>query len=157
MNQAMPRWQQLCGVGMYWLAWPALWFYLHSSRRTRVLVVCGRRVLLVKSWLGDGKWSLAGGGLHGGEDPKRGAQRELLEETALDLPVEAFTFIDHRRANSHGLVFAYDLFVVEVASALPVARQPREIVAIGWHDYEQLDDAQVAPDARDALRTWFEK
>ena len=153
----MPKWQQLCGVGLYWLVWPGLWFYLHSSHRTRVLVVCGHQVLLVKSWLGDGKWSLAGGGLHRHEDPMRGAQRELLEETALDLPVEAFKFVDQRRANNHGLVFAYDLFVVEVETVLPVVPQPGEIVAIGWYDYRQLLKKQIAPDARDALQTWFKK
>lgn len=157
MIVSMLRWQQKCGVALYWVTWPGLWLYLRSSQRTRVLVVSGQQVLLVKTWLGDGKWSLPGGGLHQHEDSQQGARRELLEETTLAVPVANFQFIDHRQANNHGLVFAFDLFVVEVSALLPVARQPREIVAIGWYDHRQLSDEEVAPDARDALRTWFKK
>jgi len=153
----MSSWTQKCGVALYWLTWPGLWWYLRSSQRTRVLVVCGPQVLLVKTWLGDGKWSLPGGGLHRHEDPRRGARRELLEETALDVPMDRMKLIDRRNANNHGLVFSYDLFVIEVAVALPLKRQPREIAALGWYDHRQLTDEQLAPDARDALRTWFNK
>ena len=157
MKRPMTKWQQKGGVALYWLTWPGLWLYLRSSQRTRVLVVCDNQVLLVKTWLGDGKWSLPGGGLHKREDPRQGGRRELLEETSLDLPVDSFKLIDHRQANNHGLVFSYDLFVIEAVTPWPVRRQPFEIVDLGWYDYRQLTDEQLAPDARVALRTWFRK
>jgi len=73
------------------------------------------------------------------------------------MPVDSFKLVDHRQANNHGLVFAYDLFVIEAVTPLPVRRQPFEIVDLGWYDYRQLTDEQLAPDARAALRTWFKK
>jgi 8-oxo-dGTP pyrophosphatase MutT (NUDIX family) len=155
MIKPMSRWQQNCGTALYWLTWPGLWLYLRFGQRTRVLVVCDQQVLLVKGWLGDGKWSLPGGGLHRHEDPRQGVKRELLEETALDLPLAAFTFVANLTGHNHGLTFKYDLFVAEVAAALPVARQPREIAATNWQNHRQLTDEQITPATRVALRAWF--
>jgi len=45
-----------------------------------------------------------------------------------------------------------------IARMITIARrQPFEIVDLGWYDYRQLTDEQLAPDARVALRTWFRK
>jgi 8-oxo-dGTP pyrophosphatase MutT (NUDIX family) len=154
---AMGQWQQKWGVVIYWLIWPALWAYLRFGRRTRVLVVCGQRVLLVKTWLGDGKWSLPGGGLHRHEDPRTGAHRELLEETRLDVALDDFTYMSSLTGTNHGLTFEYDLFVVEVSAILPVQRQPKEIIDVGWFDHRRLTDRQLTPGTRSALRNWFDK
>lgn len=151
----MRPWQQVCGVGVYWLTWPGLWLYLHFSHRTRVLVVCDQHVLLLKSWLGDGKWSLPGGGLHRGEVPRAGAQRELAEETALNVPLDDFQFFASTTAQSNGLRFSYDLFVVELSMQSSVNRQPSEIAAIGWHDHRQLRNRQLSQEVQEALHAWF--
>ncbi len=151
----MKPWQQACGTGVYWLTWPGLWLYLHFSHRTRVLVVCDQHVLLVKSWLGDGKWSLPGGGLHRGEAPRVGAQRELAEETTLNVSLDDFQFFASTTASSNGLRFSYDLFVVELATQSSVNRQPSEIAAIGWHDHHQLLNRQLNQEVQEALRAWF--
>ncbi|MEO8105005.1 MAG: NUDIX hydrolase [Candidatus Saccharibacteria bacterium] len=149
-------WQQKSGLFVYWLMWPGLWVYLHFSQRTRLLVVCDQQVLLVKSWLGDGKWSLPGGGRHRGEDSLTGAQRELAEETTLDVPLKDFQFLANTTANSNGLRFRYDLFVVDLATTAPVQRQRGEIVAIGWFDYRQLSSRQLSQEVQEALEAWFD-
>lgn len=70
------------------LLWPAIWVYLRSSPpRTRVVIAYNGKILLLKDWLGDGSWSLPGGGLHRREDASKGAIREVLEETGLKIRV----------------------------------------------------------------------
>ena len=151
----MKPWQQASGRLLYWLTWPGLWVYLRFSHRTRVLVVCGQDVLLVKSWLGDGKWSLPGGGLRHGEESRVGAHRELAEETTLDVPLGDFQFLASTTASGNGLRYSYDLFVVEEVVQSAANRQRGEIAAIGWYDYRQLSNRQLSQEVQAALHAWF--
>jgi len=52
----------------FWASWPALYFILHGTERTRIALIADQRVLLTRGTLSAGKWSLPGGGIHRGEN-----------------------------------------------------------------------------------------
>src|SRR5688572_27485111 len=113
----MSLWTALGRVG-FWVSLPALYIYLRPSRRTRVLVHSEGKVLVVKPWLGSGKWILPGGGLHRHEDSSVGAARELREETGIILPPSRLASagtVDYRQ---HGLRFRYEQFIAELPALL---------------------------------------
>jgi 8-oxo-dGTP diphosphatase len=58
----------------------------------------GRRVLLAR-WVGPRgpQWSLPGGGLDHGEDPRHAAVREVREETGYDVRLDELLAIDSHR------------------------------------------------------------
>lgn len=69
-------------------------------RWTRVaayaLALDGERVLLVRvapGYPASGKWTLPGGGLEFGEEPRDGALRELAEETGLEGEIRSLAFV----------------------------------------------------------------
>lgn len=64
---------------------PASWFLRFWPPRAYVKINYDNKVLLVQNWLGSGKWSFPGGGVHLGEESKSGACREVLEEIGLEL------------------------------------------------------------------------
>ena len=73
------------------LIYHAVWLYRllvinKRSNRVYVLVIDNqKRMLLVKNWLGNGRWRLPGGGVGEGEDFKVAAARELREELQLKI------------------------------------------------------------------------
>jgi 8-oxo-dGTP pyrophosphatase MutT (NUDIX family) len=106
----------LCGVVAFWMLWPALWFYLHGTKRTRVLLICGDEFLVVRAWLSPGYWQLSGGGLHPGEDPLAGLIREVQEETSISLePQKVSLLLAGVQHHETGFRFSYDCFVAELA------------------------------------------
>ncbi len=144
------------GVAAFWLSWPLLFIYLFRSRRTRILVVSGNKVLVLKNWLSNGGWILPGGGLHGGEEPRAGAARELLEETGIKIVPEQLKELNTGRFTHGGLRFTYHSFVVELSESLPPKPQRFEVVLATWMDWrELLADKRVSPEARQILESWF--
>jgi ADP-ribose pyrophosphatase YjhB (NUDIX family) len=74
---------------------------LHRSLRVAAYALCtdGDAILLTRIAPGatiadDGKWTLPGGGLDFGEDPRDGALRELDEETGLQGEIEELLGVD---------------------------------------------------------------
>lgn len=68
------------------LAWVLQRFW---PPRAYVKIEHNDKILLVQNWMGSGKWSFPGGGVHRGEDTRAGACREVFEEVGLTLkPVE---------------------------------------------------------------------
>ncbi|MBI1857139.1 NUDIX hydrolase [Candidatus Saccharibacteria bacterium] len=61
------------------------------------------QILVTKNWMGNGKWSLPGGGLHHGEEPAIGAVREVLEETGIKLKPASLKLLGQETSilNSH--------------------------------------------------------
>lgn len=55
----------------------------HGPVRAYVLIENKHQILMVRNWLGSGKWSFPGGGVHRGEDSKVGACREVFEEVGI--------------------------------------------------------------------------
>ena len=70
---------------IFYLLWPLLWFYMPLTRRARVLVFEGNKILAVKGRIGPNLWQLPGGGIKYGESAIDAARRELKEELNLDI------------------------------------------------------------------------
>lgn len=74
-------------------------FVRYRPPRAYVQIEYKDKILLVQNWLGSGKWSYPGGGLHKGEDPKVGACREVREELGLELEPGDIEFVMDGRTN----------------------------------------------------------
>lgn len=72
------------------LTWILMRFY---PPRAYVKIEYRGKILLVQNWMGSGKWSFPGGGIHRGEDIKAGACREVFEETRISLTPESLKFL----------------------------------------------------------------
>lgn len=145
------------GKVAFWISWPLLYWYLRRSWRTRVLVVSGDQVLVIKPWIGSGLWSLPGGGLHAGESPQEGVIRELKEETGLHVVPQQLRTLFESRYRQNGLRFWYQCFVVELAEPLPPRPQRLELVEVRWVDRRELHKNNAAADVLAALHAWFKK
>lgn len=94
--------------------------------------------MLVKSWLGSGKWILPGGGVHKGEDVVAAALREVEEETALRLVPTQLEPITEGVADEHGLRFYYSSFVVCLPRRVQLVKQDEELSEAAWLPLESL-------------------
>lgn len=116
------------GVVAFWAVWPALFVYLRIGKRTRVLIVCGDEFLALKTWLGSGAYGLPGGGLHKGEEPVKGALREVREETGLELREANLKFLFTKA----GRPIKYTAFVVTLSEKPAIRPQKGEISDYDW-------------------------
>jgi 8-oxo-dGTP pyrophosphatase MutT (NUDIX family) len=73
----------LLGQTTFFITKPLISVYLKSSHRTRIILISEGHILLAKDWLGNGKYSLPGGGIKKREDSSLAAARELKEETGI--------------------------------------------------------------------------
>lgn len=146
-------WQTL-GRTIRWLMTPGLMLILPFTTRTRVLLTCGDQILVVRGWLSDGRWQLPGGGLHRGEAPEIGAQRELREETDLILPDGKFTDPQLCRFHERGKNFKYYLFMIEINHTVPPRRGWPEIIACEWVGYRTLSAHNASADVMQAVEAW---
>lgn len=105
--------------------------FLTGTRRARVVVTNENgEVLLLKTWLGAGKWGLPGGGMKRGEKPEAAAVRELREETGLAISTDELVLLTTIRSRGHEeIVFT----ATTLKSSLPVASPARfEVEAMAW-------------------------
>ena len=150
----MKKFWSTLGQLTFWLSWPALWFYLHGSQRTRVLVVYEGKLLVTKQWLSDGRWSLPGGGRHRNEASLAGARRELREETGIAVEEAGLNIVSTELFSSHGLSFTYDLFLLKLNEKPMINRQAIEISEIRWADPSELSLQNSGSDVMVALQHW---
>ncbi len=144
-------WNKL-GWILFWFCLPALFVYLRRGDRPRVLVTHGTKVLVVKSWLGDGRWQLPGGGAHKNETLKAAALRELFEETGLTLAPEVVISKGKRTQDSDLLRFSYSLFVATVRSSTVPSHKTAEITAVQWIDQKNLHPHNAQQHVLDSLK-----
>jgi 8-oxo-dGTP pyrophosphatase MutT (NUDIX family) len=154
MSKSSPIWQRI-GIVLFWLTYPMSWSALRGSKRTRILIVCGNYVVVTKRWLGEGKWSLPGGGLHKAEESSDGALREVREETALQLKSSQLRKDSEQIYEHHGLSFSYALFTTKVSKRLPLQHQKFELVAAEWIHYSELNTSNAQPDVLSAVAGWW--
>lgn len=77
----------LIGRMIYYILFPVLKIFFSVSNNTRAYGVLehDNKVLLVKNWIGSGKWSFPGGGGHDGESFEDTLKREIHEEIGLNI------------------------------------------------------------------------
>lgn len=142
---------------MFFCAWPAFWVYYRLvPERTRVVLVYGGKILVVKQWIGDGRWSLPGGGLHKGEDAAEGAVRETAEETGIGLRPDRLWPLGKAVGRQRGQKFEYHMFAAAVSSP-KVRAQWYEVAELAWLLPEDLNKSNAAPDTLHALRVVRQK
>lgn len=142
---------RISGMTAFWMSWPLLYVYLKFGERTRVLLVAGDKILLVRTWHGPGDWSLPGGGIHKNEEPTVAATRELMEETAIGLGTDQLKPLGTHRHTEYGLAFTCHYFLVELPQ--PILARPKlpEILEAMWVPRAELGSYDLAPDTKHAL------
>lgn len=143
-------WRAIGRVG-YVVGYVPISMYLRIGRRTRVVVRHQDRILVVKSWLGRGKWDLPGGGLHKNETPSEGAARELKEELGLEVDAAKIALLKEEEFKV-GLVRYPACYMSIALTELPAALklQMYEIVEVRWVDAVELKDLSMTSES---LRT----
>lgn len=110
-----------------------------------VIVNSDNKILLLKRgkgapWMPE-KWALVGGGVEKGETPQQAVEREIMEETGLDMNKFVKTFTIQRNPNSIETVFACrytgDFTDVELDTS--------ENTNYGWYDIEEMKFLDVVP------------
>ncbi len=150
MNQLV----SVLGRIIYWMAWPLLWVYVYNTQRTRLLLICEDEILVVKDLLGNGEWTLPGGGIHKHEALERGLIREVQEETGIILTSSQVAKLTTGKTRQHGFRFNYTTFICNIASKPPVIIQRREIINYRW--LPVADYAKVRTDLilRESVKHW---
>ena len=129
---------------------------VRGSKRTRVLIVCDGQFLALKHWLGDGSWTLPGGGLHNSEPVAQGAKRETQEEIGLMLNEEDFEHLGSFQTNDNGFKFTYDLFIVHLSKKTELRLQTIEILEAKWFSANELSGLRATSQLRRAVAAWHE-
>ena len=142
---------QRIGVVAYWASWPLNYLYLRGSHRSRVLLVAGGKVLLIKSWHGSGTWSLPGGGIHAHEEPIKSATRELMEETGIALGVDQLKPLATEPYKKHGLSFTCHYFIGRLNEVIEASPKLPEVIAAEWVPIRELPSYHLALDAATAI------
>lgn len=141
---------------LFWLSWPVMFLYLLRSSRTRILVMCGDEVLVLRGWLGAGSWSLPGGGLHRGENPTTGAIRELMEETGIQVDASQLQHAFTKQIRSRqGFLFTAHCYGLHLDHKPELTRQRHEIAEITWKNWHELAEDKAASTTIHALLTVF--
>jgi 8-oxo-dGTP pyrophosphatase MutT (NUDIX family) len=146
MMKAMKKLLQKVGILAWWLTLPALAVYLSRAERTRAVLHHDGKIVVVKGWLGSGRWVLPGGGLHKGEDPLEGALREIREETGLAIARGSLTKLAVEPYDSRGIHFTCHYFAAELPSAAALKPQLFEISEAAWVDAGSLNVQNSNPD-----------
>lgn len=127
---------------IFWFTWPLAGLVLHNSNRVRVYVVADGKVLLQKTSYSSQSWSLPGGGVEKNESAAMASQRELKEETGLELGLDKFLELGVSRVPVNGRswpVMNVTFFLVELSDLQPTnIPRPLEIIGLKWFDLDSL-------------------
>ncbi len=146
----MKRISIIVGRIFYWLSWPAAILYVYGSKRTRLLLMSGDKVLVMKGWINNGQWGIPGGGLHKSEDPVIGLIRELREETGLTIDPKAIKFLGAKPFKDKGFNFECHYFYCELSQKLP-AKPHLEVREVTWMNLVDLNEHNATPDVLTAI------
>ncbi len=121
------------GNVLFFLTWPAIWFYAPLFIRVRVIIIHKNSVLLVKNWYGPGSWQLPGGGRKITESSLEAAVREISEELSIDLEANEVSIInkDSVIVRTWGLLYRYQFARTEL-SKRPSISKSNEILDYRW-------------------------
>jgi 8-oxo-dGTP pyrophosphatase MutT (NUDIX family) len=135
----MKKLWQLIGVASFWLTLPLLGVYLSRAKRTRIAITSGEYLLVVMPWLGNGKWSLPGGGIHRQETPEGAVLRELKEETGIVISKAQIDKIGKYHYKTRFINFDYILYSASLSDRPAPSKQFLEIVDVKWIKLAKLD------------------
>lgn len=139
----------------FMLLWPGLFLYFAGSRRTRIMLVSGGEILLVRDssryFFDSESWTLPGGGIKRGEEVSVAAARELFEELGISVEPDALVLLGNQPSGGHGLNYqAY--FLLYQADAKPIATAiSHEISAVRWISLEEATKLPLKLEARQGL------
>lgn len=140
------------GRAVYWATWPGIWLVIQlSPPRTRLALIHKGKVLLVKDWLGNGEWTLPGGGLKRHEPVEVGAARELLEETSILVDSKTLKNIGSFRVKTNGIPVRIAGFWKEAKQVPKVTARKGELIGFMWADKQQLQKLPLNTTARAVL------
>jgi len=120
------------------------------TRRVRVVIIRGDKILLVKNWFGPGKWQLPGGGVKFGESVYDASIRELQEE--LGVTVSSVKelhegFILHRQ---FGLLMRYHFVTAKINEPKKKFEVSKELRTAKWVPVNDIRGA--SPEVARGLR-----
>lgn len=137
---------------MYAFTRPLIRRYIRDSRRSYALLVKDDEVLLVRNWLGNGAWSLPGGGAHRHESYLQAVAREVHEELGVMIEESEFNLVGSGTWASNGFRYAYQCSYVRLDDELRPRKRFLEItdaVFVGMDEARALPN--VAPEISQAI------
>jgi 8-oxo-dGTP pyrophosphatase MutT (NUDIX family) len=151
MKKLWPR----LGVIAFWISWPGIWFHLRNSRRSRIILEHDGKVLVVRNWLGNGKWIFPGGGVHDNESYQQGVIREVREEVAIALTPAQLISLGMFEHHDKGFRFPYELFCSQLISLPEIKTQHFEILEARWLDPKELNQKNADAEVLRSLAVWL--
>jgi 8-oxo-dGTP diphosphatase len=122
----------------------------HQTLKTRATVICAHEghILFVRK--ARSKWALPGGKVEPGERPVGAAERELHEETGLQ--VDGLLYLQHMKARDteHHV---FEASVINITQAKPC----NEIIDCRWHAYAALDDLDTTDATRHIVKAFLRR
>lgn len=135
----------------YWFLVPVFIAVFPKTTRTRVVVVQGKSVLLVRTWISNGKWDLPGGGVKRGETLKGAILRELYEETGITLS-QRNVYLQDRYSIGSLVRFQVALYRTHFKQKPPLLLQKTEIAEAIWVPSSKLKNYQLLPGLQQAIK-----
>lgn len=135
------------------LAWPFWVVYFRIFyHRSRVVLICDGRILLVKSYLSSKDiYDLPGGGSKRHEAWDKTAVRELHEETGITIDVADIKHLLDRQNSHHCIKYASHIFVCYLDKQPPIQLQHFELSDYGWFLPEEISTISISADTKAAL------
>lgn len=116
---------------IYYLVRPAIHVLLRGSRRAYVVIEHDGKILVVKNFLGSGKWHLPGGGCHKNESYASAAVREVNEEVGLVIEESALHALSASEIFAKR-AFRYSLFQFILQEPVSLRLDQIEIIEASW-------------------------
>ncbi len=136
---------QKLGRNLFFLTWPGIWLVLKlQPPRTRVIVLSEGKILLTQDWLGDGSWSLPGGGLHRNENPVAGAVREVSEETGIKISENNLNSFGVHKYRTSGITIKVYAYYVVLPKAVKPSVKTAEIHDCRWFILDELEKIHLS-------------
>lgn len=106
---------------------------------------------MVRNWLGNGAWSLPGGGAHVDETIEGAAVRELDEEIGVTIVADELTPFHHGTWSSNGFSYDYYCSFVSVGN-LKIKKRLFEITDTRYFSFDEARaHSHVAPEITRAI------
>ncbi len=136
----MRQWARLI-VGSVVILHLKLFTAVTKRPRVRVMVINEKgQLLLIRTFLSHGNWTLPGGGVKMNEAPRAAARREVAEETGIDADETRFEYVITFARPLYAVSFTAPLYRVKVdAGAFSEQKLNRREVAVAkWFDVNSL-------------------